>query len=160
MIAEAIRKADPELEVSRADDVSFPGSITSDILTRIMHSTYVVADITYPNPNLFYELGLRHAVRNKTILLREANSSANVFDISHLRHIEYENTPTGLKDLSQKLKENFEWMAANPQKPDNHFIEMAALTGFQYPSFYESPEEKQKRVTLAMLHFFSRTRNF
>ena len=118
LIAEAIKKADPELEVSRADDVSLPGSITTDILTRIMHSTCVVADIIYPNPNVFYELGLRHAVRNKTILLKEANSSINVFDISHLRHIEYENTPTGLKELSQKLKETFEWMSKNPHKLD------------------------------------------
>ena len=61
LIKEAIAKANPLLEVVRADEVSGPGMITSDIITRIMHSDLVVVDVTYPNPNVFYELGLRHA---------------------------------------------------------------------------------------------------
>ena len=69
LIREAILKAEPTLEVTRADEVAIPGTITEDILTRIMHSDVVVADVTYPNPNVFYELGLRHASRAGTIIL-------------------------------------------------------------------------------------------
>ena len=32
---------------------------------------YVIVDITYPNPNVFYELGIRHAISPRTILIRE-----------------------------------------------------------------------------------------
>ena len=46
LIKEAILKANPSLEIVRADEVSAPGIITSDILTRIMHSDIVVVDVT------------------------------------------------------------------------------------------------------------------
>jgi len=109
LIKEAILKADPSLEVTRSDEVSLPGSITSDILTRLMHSDLVVADVTYPNPNVFYELGLRHACHVGTVIIRDKNGPSTPFDISHLRHIEYEETPTGLKELGKELREYFEY---------------------------------------------------
>src|SRR5690349_2221213 len=71
LIREAILQADPTLEVRRADEEAIPGSISYDILTRLMHSDIVVADITYANPNVLYELGIRHACRNGTIIIRE-----------------------------------------------------------------------------------------
>ena len=71
LIKEALLKARPNLEITRADDVAAPGAITSDILTRIMHSDLVVADVTYPNPNVYYELGLRHASKNGTVIIRD-----------------------------------------------------------------------------------------
>ena len=43
LIKEALLRARPNLEIVRADDVSLPGTITTDIVTRIMHSDYVVA---------------------------------------------------------------------------------------------------------------------
>src|SRR5207245_1404957 len=63
VIKEALVQARPGLEVVRSDDVAVPGTITTDILTRLMHSTFVVVDITYPNPNVFYEVGIRHACK-------------------------------------------------------------------------------------------------
>ncbi len=54
LIKETLRRADPSLEIVRSDEIALPGTITSDILTRIMHSDYVLADVTYPNPNVFY----------------------------------------------------------------------------------------------------------
>ena len=79
LIKEAILRAAPELEIVRADEISRPGTITSDILTRIMHSDLVIADVTYPNPNVFYELGLRHACRPGTIIIKDKNSSRSPF---------------------------------------------------------------------------------
>lgn len=64
-------KARPNLEIVRADEVAFPGTMTTDIITRIMHSDYVIADVSYPNPNVFYELGLRHACRVGTIIIKD-----------------------------------------------------------------------------------------
>jgi hypothetical protein len=153
LIAEAIRKADPTIQVTRADDVALPGSITTDILTRLMHSTLAIADITYPNPNVFYELGIRHAINTRTILIKEKDSPWNYFDISHLRYIDYENTASGLKDLAQNLKETMEWMDKNPNSPGNQFLELAALTRFRFPILYDVEEEtrKKRQAMLAML---------
>jgi hypothetical protein len=95
LIREALLKARPDLDVVRADDVSGPGDITAEVFRLIMESDFVVADVSYPNPNVFYELGLRHAFKTGTILLRDSASPKPPFDLSVLRHIEYENTASG-----------------------------------------------------------------
>ena len=149
LIKEAILKAKPDMEVTRADDVNVPGVITNDILKRLMNSDYVVADITYPNPNVFYELGLRHACRTGTILIKENNGQIPPFDISHARHIEYDNTVTGLKKLSIKLESQFEWFENNKKSPDNQFIELAMYTKNDVLKYYDGTlqkEENSKKV--------------
>jgi hypothetical protein len=122
LIREAILKARPSLEVIRADDIAAPGDITTDIFERIADSDYVVADLTYPNPNVYYELGLRHATRTGTILLCRRNPPYRPFDVSPLRHIEYENTTPGLKELAESLRRAFDSYEANPGRLDNHFL--------------------------------------
>jgi hypothetical protein len=145
LIRNAIETAREGMEVVRADDISIPGSITNDIFTRLMFSNYVIADISLPNPNVFYELGIRHAIRAKTILLKDKNIKNLVFDISHLRYIEYENTSSGLKDLSNKLRQYFEYIDKNHQQPDNQFLELASFMKYQYPKFIDLDEENRKK---------------
>lgn len=140
LIKEAILKALPGIEVVRADDISLPGTITTDIITRIMHSSIVVADVTYPNPNVFYELGLRHACRAGTIIIRDKNGPKAPFDISHLRHYEYENSPTGLKALAENIRQYYSHFKENPDRPDNHFLELAKLTNYEFLSYAKEEE--------------------
>lgn len=147
LIKEAILKAYPDLEVTRADEVSAPGTISTDIITRIMHSDIVIADITYPNPNVFYELGLRHACKSGTILIKEKISTQTPFDISHLRHIMYENTTNGLQVLSKEIGKIINLFLEQPDKPDNHFLEIAKLTSYQYPNY----SKKQPNMTNVMM---------
>jgi hypothetical protein len=145
LIKNALERAKEGLEIFRADDIPVPGSISNDILTRLMFSKYVVADISLPNPNVFYELGIRHAIRCGTILIKDKNIKNMVFDISHLRYIEYENSASGLRNLSEELENCFEWIERNPQKPDNQFIELAGFLKYQYPRFIDIEEENRKK---------------
>ncbi len=149
LIKEAIFRCRPDLEIVRADEVAVPGTMTTDIITRIMHSDYVIADVTYPNPNVFYELGLRHACKPGTIILKEKNGPSVPFDIAHLRYVDYENTTAGLKDLSGKLAQYFEHFDRNPLKPDNHLLELAKLTGYQFQD-YSKDEEPPLEVQAIM----------
>lgn len=48
------------LNVTRADEVDDPGTITTDIVQRLYNNPLVVADLTGHNPNVMYEVGLRH----------------------------------------------------------------------------------------------------
>ena len=89
-------------------------TITTDIIKRIMDSTFVIADITYPNTNVFYELGLRHACKPGTFIIRDKTAPSAPFDVSHLRRIEYENSPSGLKKLSEKFAYWFMHFDKNP----------------------------------------------
>ena len=141
LIKEAILKVRPTLEVVRADEISLPGTMTTDIFTRIMHSDYVVADVTYPNPNVFYELGLRHACRTGTIIIKDRGGPRVPFDIAHLRHIEYENTTAGLRALSSQLEQYFNHFDRDPTRPDNHFQELAKLTGYSFPDYKKAEEQ-------------------
>lgn len=140
LIKEAILKARPMLEVVRADDISMPGTVTTDIITRIMHSDYVVADVTYPNPNVFYELGLRHACKAGTIIIRDKAGPRVPFDIAHLRYIEYENSTSGLKALASQLSSYFDHFDRDSMRPDNHFLELAKLTSYEYPNYQKNEE--------------------
>lgn len=166
LIKEAIEKARPGLEVARADDIALPGSITTDILTRIMHSDFVLADITHPNPNVFYELGLRHAVRPGTIIIKDKNGPKPPFDLAHSRYIEYENTPTGLKELSENLKQYFSFFERDRLRPDNQFLELAKLTDYEFMDYgraeKEPPEAQFMRAVLTnpnLFELFARQQN-
>lgn len=154
LIKEALLRADNRLQITRADEISKPGSITTDILSRIMHSDIVVADVTYPNPNVFYELGLRHACRPGTLIIREKTGPNSPFDISHLRHIQYENTPTGLKNLGNEIKRFLTHLEANKNEPDNHLLELAKLTGYEFMTFGKEEnrvDEAKMDLLLSML---------
>lgn len=140
LIKEAIHKARPLLEVVRADEISLPGTITTDIITRLMHSDYVVADVTFPNPNVFYELGLRHACRTGTIIIKDKSGPRVPFDIAHLRYVEYENTTAGLKTLATQLGSYFDHFDCDPSRPDNHFQELAKLTSYAFPNYHKAEE--------------------
>lgn len=75
-------------EVVRADEISKPGIITSQVVQRLVDDSLVVADLTDHNPNVFYELAVRHAVRKPFILMIE-KSQRIPFDVSPNRVIKY-----------------------------------------------------------------------
>lgn len=140
LIKEAVLKARPNLEVVRADEISLPGTITTDIITRIMHSDYVIADVTFPNPNVFYELGLRHACRPGTVIIKDSSAPKVPFDIAHLRYVEYENSTSGLKNLSSALNKYFDHFDREPSRPDNHLLELAKLTNYEFQDYKKADE--------------------
>lgn len=51
----------------RADKISEPGIITSQIITHILNDALIVADLTGHNPNVFYELAVRHAIKKPVV---------------------------------------------------------------------------------------------
>lgn len=143
LIKDAINKANSNIEVVRADDVAAPGVMSTDIMMRLMMADYVIADVTYPNPNVFYELGLRHACKAGTIIIKENNGNSVPFDISHLRYISYTSDLAGLHDLSSKLKSSFEHFEKNQGITDNQFLDCAKLIKYQYPDFSQSKVSKK-----------------
>ena len=58
-------------DVKRGDEIDEPGMITSQVLREVQESHLVVADLTGHNPNVLYELAVRHAIR--TALGREVD---------------------------------------------------------------------------------------
>src|SRR3954453_10572257 len=66
----------------RADHISEAGMITSQVIQHVIDDPLVIADLTGRNPNVFYELAIRHAVRKPYIQLIEAGE-ALPFDVQN-----------------------------------------------------------------------------
>ena len=105
LYAEVIKPVtkDKGLDVYRVDEVYRPGIILQDITAGIIEAEVVIAEITPPNPNVFYELGYAHAVGKPTILLAERGKELP-FDIKGFRCIFYEDTIKGKKEVEINLK--------------------------------------------------------
>lgn len=92
-----------DVEAYRASDIYRPGVIFQDILQGLDESSVVIADVTPPNPNVFYELGYSHALRKPVILLAERGTPLP-FDISGYRAIFYDNTIGGKSAVEADLR--------------------------------------------------------
>ena len=78
------------LEPLRADEEMTGGIIHKPMFERLILCEYAVADLTTANANVFYELGLRHAVRPaSTVLLFAQGTGQLPFDVAPLRALPY-----------------------------------------------------------------------
>ena len=92
------------LRCERADEIRGTSLITWDIWEKINRARFLIADLTDRNPNVFYELGLAHAISKDVILLTQSMDFVP-FDLKALRCIVYEFTPRGVQLLENKLSE-------------------------------------------------------
>jgi hypothetical protein len=80
-----------KLSVIRADAIDKPGTITRQIIEYIMKSRLVIVDLSFHNPNVFYELAIRHMMRLPVVqIIRAANNIP--FDINQVRTIVIDTT--------------------------------------------------------------------
>lgn len=92
------------LEAHRADDLFRPSTIVTDIWSYTKKAKLLLADLTGKNPNVFYELGLAHALAKPAILIAESMDEIP-FDLRALRIIVYDkNAPDWGKLLRQKVE--------------------------------------------------------
>jgi hypothetical protein len=90
------------IKCDRADEIYSTNPIVNDIWNEIQTSGWIVADLTGRNPNVFYELGLAHAIGANAILLTQEIKDVP-FDLQHWRCIVYEQSIAGAKALSDTL---------------------------------------------------------
>jgi hypothetical protein len=79
------------LRLVRADQIGKPGLITAQMIEHIAQAPLVIADLSFHNPNVFYELALRHAVRKPIVQLIRA-SDRIPFDLQPFRTIVIDTT--------------------------------------------------------------------
>lgn len=86
----------------RADEIVGTNLITRDVWENINRARFIIADLSGQNPNVFYEVGLAHALGKEVILLTQTLDDVP-FDLKTLRCIIYDYTPRGIKELEKKL---------------------------------------------------------
>ncbi len=100
--------------VERGDDVVKGGSIQKQVVERLAEADLVVADMTDLNPNVFWELGVRHALRGSgtfTLIDHERTESGEPFDLQVYRTIRYSGSLEGqgkLRDELTKFAQNLD----------------------------------------------------
>jgi hypothetical protein len=80
---------------STTGEIVEPGNIREDMFSLIIEADIVICDFTIHNANVFYELGIRHALRKRrTVLIKGKPADATPFDILTDRYVAYEaNAP-------------------------------------------------------------------
>lgn len=91
-------------DVKRADDILSQNNILSDIIAGIVSSDLIVADLTGANPNVYYELGIAHALNKKVILLTQ-DIDELPFDLRSYRVVSYSVHFAKMNQAKQELYE-------------------------------------------------------
>lgn len=100
IIAPAVTAAD--LEPIRADEEQVGGAIHKPMFERLMLCEFAVADVSGANPNVYYELGIRHALKPRSTIILFAEGTTLPFDIALLRGVPYHADPSGAPTDAEK----------------------------------------------------------
>jgi hypothetical protein len=107
---ELIRPALAEAGVTGGDTTQVivqAGNIRKDMFRELIAADVVVADVSIHNANVFYELGIRHAVKPRSTVLIYAKIDEIPFDLKTDRYLRYDPGSPGASrtDLTQVLRE-------------------------------------------------------
>ena len=90
--------------VQRADDVVTPGLITEQVFREIIAADLLVAEVSTHNPNVYYELGVRHSLAGGGTLLIAQQGTDLPFDVAGHRALLYERGEAGVSTLAPRLE--------------------------------------------------------
>jgi len=98
------------------DDIFATGKIMDQVWRGIRQATVLVAELTSKNPNVFYELGLAHALE-KPVVLVSSNQEDVPFDLRHIRAIFYDqHDPFWGQKLIDKIADNIKSALTDPEE--------------------------------------------
>ena len=127
--APAIREL--EYDPVRADE-DVGSLIIQEMLERLAISDLVIADLTIPNANVYYEIGIRHAARAQGCVLVSADWTKPLFDVDQMRRITFPLPEGAITDetavaIRQALVKGIPALAEGTTPP------FASISGFPGP---------------------------
>lgn len=147
LIKPAIEDAD--LEPIRADEETVNGIIHKPMYERLILCDYAVADLTTANANVFYELGIRHAVKPFTTVTIFSSNSKLPFDLNFVRCLPYEYDQerqlTHLDENKKALKNQL-INAKNEKTTDSPIYQLVDGISFQNSVAHEKTDVFRDRV--------------
>jgi 3',5'-cyclic AMP phosphodiesterase CpdA/Tfp pilus assembly protein PilF len=112
----------------RADELLTNGRVSEQVLQQLLLSELALVDVSTPNPNVYYELGIRQSVSAGPTLLTAIQGSGLPFDIRDLRVLKYA-WPQGPQDrFVEKLARAIRDAEAASKNPIRSYLEAVHLT--------------------------------
>jgi hypothetical protein len=132
----------------RADQISEPGLITSQIIQHVVDDALVIADLTGWNPNVFYELAVRHAVKKPTVQIINATETMP-FDVAATRtiqvdHHDLDSAARAREEIGRQIKA----VERNPSEVDTPISVAVELQSLRQS---DNPLEKSNAEIMSML---------
>ena len=162
LIAPAVEAAG--LSVFRADKEQRAGDIRTDMFQELLVADLVIADLTIDNPNVWYELGVRHALRARGVVLICGGRVTPAFDIYTDRKLRYglaaggpdpatlEQDRGALTEMVKATMESWHGRKVSPVYfllPNLREPEWKALRIGDVREFWEKHEAWERRIDLA-----------
>nr|QNO55213.1 hypothetical protein MHJDHPNH_00015 [Methanosarcinales archaeon ANME-1 ERB7] len=118
------------------------GAFIKDILMQLNQADVVLADLTDMNPNVFYELGVRHTLRTRTILVSQTIDDVPS-DLKQYGVITYNITPSGVTEYKNEISKILKDIRNNPDRPDNPVSDYLNLKKIVTDPFEAKTTEKK-----------------
>lgn len=114
----------------RADEIAEPGVITSQIMQRVIGDDLVIADLTGLNPNVLYELAVRHAILKPFVQIITQGETIP-FDVSGIRTVFFDlQDPDSVADAREEIARQVESLgkdSSNLQTPISIPLELLRI---------------------------------
>ena len=130
----------------RADEIDKPGIITSQVIQHVVNAPLVIADLTERNPNVFYELALRHALRSPLVQLIKKGEPIP-FDVAGTRTIYVDHKD--LDSVETARNEIIDQVKALEKDPSKIETPISVSLDLQLLRQSEKPEERSLADLLA-----------
>ena len=101
-------------------------NIIKGILEALNKANVVIADLTDNNPNVFYELGVRHTLANRTILIAQGEKHIP-FDLRPYPVAFYSESPAKIAEFKKAIKTRLEDIEKNPERSDSPVADFLQL---------------------------------
>jgi len=131
----------------RADHIAASGVITTQVFTRLLEDDLVVADLTGSNPNVFYELAVRHMVRKPFVQFIQKGEKIP-FDIALNRTLHYDFDVATVDRCRVEFRKMIEWFDSDAKACDTA---LSLAIDFRDLSRSDNPLEKSSNEILSML---------
>ncbi|TFH46509.1 MAG: hypothetical protein E4G94_02280 [ANME-2 cluster archaeon] len=98
--------------------MSQTGSLIKSIVGKLRNARIVLADITDQNPNVFYELGVRHSLSKRTIIIAQHTEDIPS-DLKGYWSIIYGTSPGKVAQFKKDIKRIITQIEERPEESDN-----------------------------------------
>ena len=101
--------AESGMRCYRADDIWLNDHIMDDVINLIWRARVVIADLSWKNPNVFYETGIAHTLGRKVIQIAQSIDDIP-FDLRAIRSVTYLPNGEGLEHLKAQVVERLKYL--------------------------------------------------